>query len=332
MSAWRQALVDHDLAVTLIESGAWLTVAGDEAALSRLPRGNWIGGTIPYFMGQDGGVTSRSQLFVTVLDPFPGHVPSVRVHDVDTLPQVCVEAPENGFSLLILPAFSAVHGAYAQHAPAYEDMYMKPLVGWVAGVHLDDMGQRRPKVIDGTTGRLHEERAVVLHVPLPEGLGADVRIVNLFEQGDGPRIRFEHDGFEVGECLIDGVRTPLAAYLQAQHHDTRLPLVADCNGAAVNVSFRWVDAKQGRVAFYGPVFRDVEYRLARPFAGRYDEAFTQAGVDLPQAQFSCNCILNYLYGELEGRRTGEAIGPMTFGEVAYQLLNQTMVQLTLGLR
>ena len=170
-------------------------------------------------------------------------------------------------SLLTLPAFSAVHGAYAQHAPSYEDMYMKPLVGWVAGVHLDDMGQRRPKVVDGTTGRMHEDRAVVLHVPLPDSLGADVRIVNLFEQGEGPRIQFEHDGFEVRECLIDGVRTPLAAYLQERRHDTRLPLVADCNGAAVNVSFRWVDAKQGQVAFYGPVFRDIEYRLARTKLG-----------------------------------------------------------------
>ena len=28
-------------------------------------------------------------------------------------------------------------------------------------------------------------------------------------------------------------------------------------------------------------------------------------------------------------RTGEMVGPITFGEVAYQLLNQTMVYLTI---
>jgi len=55
----------------------------------------------------------------------------------------------------------------------------------------------------------------------------------------------------------------------------------------------------------------------------------QACADLPEASFSCNCILNYLYGELEGKHTGQVVGPMTFGEVAYQLLNQTMVQMTL---
>jgi len=41
--------------------------------------------------------------------------------------------------------------------------------------------------------------------------------------------------------------------------------------------------------------------------------------------FSCNCILNYLYSELEGRKTDPFVGPITFGEIAYQLLNQTLV-------
>jgi hypothetical protein len=46
--------------------------------------------------------------------------------------------------------------------------------------------------------------------------------------------------------------------------------------------------------------------------------------------FSCNCILNYLYSELEGKQTGGIIGPITFGEVAYQLLNQTLAYLTIS--
>ena len=41
--------------------------------------------------------------------------------------------------------------------------------------------------------------------------------------------------------------------------------------------------------------------------------------------FSCNCILNYLYGNLEGKTTPPYAGPVSFGEVAYQLLNQTLV-------
>jgi hypothetical protein len=43
--------------------------------------------------------------------------------------------------------------------------------------------------------------------------------------------------------------------------------------------------------------------------------------------FSCNCILNYLYADLEGKKTGSITGPITFGEIAYQLLNQTLTYL-----
>ncbi len=37
--------------------------------------------------------------------------------------------------------------------------------------------------------------------------------------------------------------------------------------------------------------------------------------------------MNFLYGELEGQRISDLQGPVTFGEIGYQLLNQTMVVL-----
>jgi hypothetical protein len=76
------------------------------------------------------------------------------------------------------------------------------------------------------------------------------------------------------------------------------------------------------------VFRGIEYRIAAPlsdYAGAFSRAVEQAGIE---SVFACNCILNYLYGELEGRKTGDVAGPITFGEIAYQLLNQTMVYLS----
>jgi hypothetical protein len=36
-----------------------------------------------------------------------------------------------------------------------------------------------------------------------------------------------------------------------------------------------------------------------------------------------NCVLNHLYGKLEGTQAGLP-GPFTFGAITYQLLNQTM--------
>lgn len=45
--------------------------------------------------------------------------------------------------------------------------------------------------------------------------------------------------------------------------------------------------------------------------------------------FACNCILNHTYGHMEGHRLGTLEGPVTFGEVAFQLVNQTLVYLEL---
>jgi len=330
MNTLQQLLLSSTATAELIRSGAALAIAGDESVLDALPPGNWIGGTIPYFMGQNGGVTTRSQLFVTPLPSYPGLAPCIKQYDAASLSQVCTEAPANGFSLMILPAFSEVHLEYAQHASLYDEMFMKPLVGWVSGIHLDDMGRRTPKVRDGRNDALLENQAVVMHVPLPDNMSAHVNIVNLFSQGQGDLIEFQEPGFEASNCLVNGKPTSLAKYLKGISHDTRLPLVADYSGALINVSLKTIDEKRNQVEFYGPVFPNVAYRLAQPFAGSYETALDQAIADLPErADFSCNCVLNYLYSELQGKRTGHVTGPMTFGEVAYVLLNQTLVHMTL---
>ena len=55
-------------AADLIRSGAALSLAGPETALDALPAGNWIAGTIPYFMDTAGGVVStEGKVFVTPL-------------------------------------------------------------------------------------------------------------------------------------------------------------------------------------------------------------------------------------------------------------------------
>ncbi len=106
--------------------------------------------------------------------------------------------------------------------------------------------------------------------------------------------------------------------------------MADYFGAKVNVSIQNVDPSKHEVRFYAPVFAGVSYKHAKPLQD-YVEQFTAM---LPlhltnHPAFSCNCILNYLYSELEGKRTGKITGPATFGEVVYQLLNQTVAYLTI---
>ena len=322
-------LVSIGQASELINSGKYLNIAGDEVALRQLPKGNWIGGTIPYFMAEQGGTVTRDQVFVNEIEVF-GQAPTLRLYDVDSLPQLCRNAPEHGYTLLVVPAFGPCHSSFAENAPNYEEMYMKPLVGWVAGIHLDDLGKNTPKVALGTTGELSDQHAVAIDVPLPPEKFVNIDIVNLFKPGNGDSITFDSTGFSAGSCQINGQPANLADYLTTKGIDTRLPLVADYCGAMINVSVKGVDTTSKRVDFYAPVFPCVSYRIAAPVED-YVNGFLAA---LPKLDtgitFSCNCILNFLYSNLEGKRTANITGPITFGEIGYQLLNQTLVYLTIN--
>ena len=169
-----------------------------------------------------------------------------------------------------------------------------------------------------------------MHIGLPTDRQANINIVNILRQGTGDAITFREDGFTAVEAQVNGVSRNFAEYLAEKGTDTRLPLVADYSGAMVNTSFQQVDTSLKKVSFYAPVFRGVEYKVAAPVAD-YVSAFER---HLPRSAsqaitFSCNCILNYLYSNLEGKRTGKVMGPITFGEIAYQLLNQTLAYVTI---
>jgi len=309
-----------------IAAGASLLLAGSEEALSQLPRGNWIGGTIPYFMERNGGVCSESQVFVTEI-PQEAVKAHAREYTLQDLPSICKDAPENGFSFIIIPAGCSVHSAYAEDAPSYEGMFSKPVVGWVSGVHISQVDKRRPKVFLGPVGKTLSESAVVMHVALPRCKFAQLDIINVFEPGAGDVITFPASGFSACRGSVNGKPANFAHYISDLRHDLRIPLTADYNGSFVNVSLQSVDAANGIVKFYAPVFSGVEYTLAKPIAD-YVAAFESTVRNHPvEPVFSCNCVLNYLHAGLEGRRTGKLTGPVTFGEIAHQLLNQTIVSL-----
>ena len=310
----------------MIAEGKALLLAGSEDALGQLAKGNWIGGTIPYFMGDDGGVCSQPEVFATELPACASFV-GVREYTLESLPKLCTDAPENGVSYLIIPAGSEVHAAYAAEAPEYEEFLSRPVVGWISGVHLSELGKQSPKVFNGITGRTSSEVGIAMHVSLPDNKLAVLDIVNVFKQGTGDSITFPSAGFAASDCEVNGKPRNFAEYMTGTQQDTQVPLTADYNGSIVNVSVQSVDKNTGVVKLYAPVFPGVEYRFGAP-VGDYLTALSQAvGTKKDIPAFSCNCILNYLYAGLEGKRTGTITGPITFGEVANQLLNQTIVQL-----
>jgi len=314
----------------LIGAGKKLLLAADEHLLDSLPRGTWIGGTIPYFMTDAGGVRTHNRIYVTEL-PSYATVASIKHYDEETIPNVYVEGPAHGFSFIMIPAMSRTHLGFALKAPTYQGFATLPLVGWVTGVDLADFGRLAPKIFDGPSHRSYSEGALVMHVGLPATKVAELDILNMFTQGEGETIEFLDDSFIVRDALIEGRRMALVDYLLDRKIDTRLPLVANYAGAMINTCFQQVNETTRTVTFFAPVFSGVQYKVAAA-QGDYVENFARR---MPQAAaervlFSCNCILNYLHAGLEGRKTGTLTGPVTFGEIAYQLLNQTLVYLRLS--
>lgn len=313
-----------------ISQGKTLLLAGEEKLLAGLPKGKWIGGSIPYFITpKQGGMVSQDKIFVTDISAMAAEI-QVQAYDQNELGQVYCDGGNSGFSFIIIPAMSEVHSAFAINGPNYKEFGARPLIGWISGVHLDDLGKVTPKVVNGRTGEVIEQKAIVMHVTLPAGKTVDVGIVNIFEQSPGDTLTFPEDGFSCTDVSVNGVTENFVEYIERNGLDTKLPLVADYYGALINISFQGVDKATGEVKFYAPVFSGVRYKHAKA-VDNYAAAFTaqlqKIGLSGQSVVFSCNCILNYLYSGLEGKSTAPFVGPITFGEIAYQLLNQTLVYL-----
>ena len=306
-----------------------LLLAGDEALLKQLPAGHWIGGTIPYFIAENGGEFSQEKIFVTELPDYVSNI-TIQAYDESSLQRLFLDMPQNGFSLIIIPCNSQIHYSFALNAPNYPKFATHPLIGWISGIHMKDLGHVTPKVFNGKTAEVLENSAIVMHVSLPPHKIAEIGILNIFEQDEGDTLTFAHDGFDVSDVYVNGKPLNFVDYMSKQLVDFKLPLVADYYGAKVNISFQSIDPKRKLVHLYAPVFSGIRYKLARPISNYVDSFTNQLPKELDkQVIFSCNCVLNYFYSELEGRQTSHILGPITFGEIAYQLINQTMVYLTI---
>lgn len=312
----------------MINSGKTVILAGDEKVLNKLPHGWWIGGTIPYFMGNNGGEFNQEKIYVTQL---PSYVTGVEIasYNTNNIHEVFKELPAHGFGIIIMPGGSSIHELFSLNAPNYIDFGVKPLIGWISGVYLAKLGKNTPKVYYGPMGKKLDNEAVVIKISLPANKVANIELVNIFKQGKGDSIVFETDGFEQKEVFINGEAMNFADYLRKNKIDTKLPLVADFFDTMVNVSIQKIDDKERKVSLYAPVFKGTRYKIAEPIK---DYVATFRSI-LPKklgnkTVFSCNCILNYLYLNLKGKKLGGFTGPITFGEIAYQLVNQTLAYLT----
>ena len=329
-SAGRNELLTLEETAALIREGEVLSIAGAEALLDRLPAGAWVGGTSHYFLTNEGAIKTAEKIFVTRLPA--GLTAKIEYYPAGTLHRLVDEAPDNGFSLVVIPTASDALQQFSEQGRFWHDIFLKPVIGWVSGIDLEQLGRQRAAIYHGPSKRRLRDGAVVMQVSLPDDLLAAIEAVNIFEPDRRYVLRFPRTASSVTDCTVNGQPRRLADFLVEQGNgEGRLPMIGNFAGARVNVSCQSIDVTNGRVQLYAPVFPDVEYFLARPLsdyvahlAGEMDK---RGGRDV---WFSCVCVRNYLHGELEGRRTGSLQGPGSFGEIAYQLHNQTLVALTIG--
>lgn len=306
-------------AAAMIRAGRTLVLAGDDAVLGSLPRGAWAGGTVPFFMTDRGARATKDFVFVAPL-PEVARWAGSTIHSARTIQQLGESSKRHGFSFLIVPGMSRVLDEFARCAPTSH-----PVVGWVAGVALEQAGTTMPRVFDGSTGGVYADRAVAFQFALPDDWSTLIEVANVFEPGDGDPLVFESDGFSIQECLIGGRVRNFAEYLATSRVDTRLPLVSEENGHSVNAGFRAVDHDSGIVHLYAPVRAGVTYRVARAirdYAGAFERALPP---DTRDPFFACNCALNHVHGALDGPLRRGLTGPLAFGVIAGRLLNQALV-------
>ena len=324
-------LYTKDEIIHSLAMGKSLLLAGSESTLSQIPKGSWIGGTAPLIGGLQLKMPLKDQIFAAEIPVIHSGVDIKVYKDVESLRQVYSEAPENGFSVIIIPTSGSMHLSFALNASHYPDFATRPLAGWISGVPLAEIGKLKPYVYNGITAERFEDAAVVMAVNLPKNKVAEIGVVNIFKPGGGDILRVDQDGFEHQTVLVNGQRSPFADYVKKSWIDTRLPLVADYHGLMVNTSFQKIISETQAVRFYAPLFRGIDYRIAKSITN-YKDAFLE---NLPKLRshsevFSFNCILNYiLMLDLETERPDALFGPTTFGEIAYQLLNQTLAYVTI---
>ncbi len=320
----RKGLFSAEEVSRMISNGDFLILAGSEKTLADLPGGNWIAGTTPYFiLDSREKIISQELVFVNQLPDFITGA-EIKEYDAASIRHIYADAPDNGFTMLILPNESEVLFEYALNAPNYEKFASVPVCGWVSGQLLEDITEKPALVASGTKTEFSENKAVAMHVRLPSNKYAEIKIFSPFKAKSGTVIVFDQDGWIQDDAVINGVRQNFAAYISKNNLDTDYPLISDYAGAKICVSF--LKSKKNKVYTYAPVFKGIEYRLSE-IDPQAPEMLLSDNTDII---CSLSCILNFQRPELCGKYLDKMHGPVTFGEIAYQLVNQTTVYLSVG--
>ena len=311
-------------ATALISQKKLLHISASQELLQKLPQGNWIGGSSEFRAKESGVEDTEEKLCVFELG-FDTY--NIKTYTKENVAYFTADTYENGFSIVIIPAETEILQVYAKNCMNYKDLFLKNVVGWIAGSNTKEA----PIVVNGQTGDVFTNEAIILNVSLPAEKMATVNVVNIFTADEkSPRIEFTSEDFLAKTFLVDGKEAVIVDYAKENGIDLQLPLVAEYYGAEVNVSV--VNISEDKVITWGaPLFPGITYRFAKPL-GEYSEVFRSKiqSIEYKNCVFSCNCISNMFHGDLLKYDLGGFYGPYVYGEIAYQLVNQTLVYLQIA--
>ncbi len=314
--------------INFINQGKVMLLSGSEKAISGLPNGKWIAGTTPYFM--DGvGVQDEEKIFV---DDFTDYAQNVKIKMLDSnnIQTIATEAFGNGFVVIVLPIESDVYYTFSANSLNFDGIFDNPVVGYVSCCNINMISNPKTFVASGLDGKVVNDKAAVLYVELPDSMTARTEIMN-FDTIDEttPVVVFPKTSFVQSDCLIDGKPGNISDYLEnvvKPKIGGYTQFITSMNGALINRDPKVVNTETGETSFYSPVYKDDKYQLVKP-GKDYAKAFNDnlnAKTAPVVAAFSC---ISYFFG---GNFIGKHIsknGVYAFGEIAYQLLNKTIVTL-----
>jgi len=315
-------------AQNLISNGFKGIVAADEKLLKQLPNGDWIGGTMPYFMSEEGGTVTKEKVLMSQLDP-QIEINHINTYAEEELDKIFDEYPEWGVSFIIIPGLSNCAERYPTVVENNPKAFISPIMGWASGVLWEEVTEMTAKIIDGREGSLYNERVIVMHCDLPESITPQVGTINIIEP-TGPKIRFPEYSRELSDAIIDGKKGNIYDYIKSRDSSIAQAFVTNIRGEVINMSIKSINDDTKTISVWNPANPDYEYQHSDPI-DNYEERFEQELKKLGGGiSYNCNCLYNFLFGNLNGKKIGDITGIITFGEIAYLSLNQTFVYLTLN--
>lgn len=311
---------------TLIKQGRVLIIGGSNALLRRLPAGDWVGGSAKHFLLDSTPQADEEKLMVADVTPYVSEV-RMRTYSEYAIHNLGSDRYAHGFSVVLLPAFSAIHRAFALYAVTAASAPDSLLTGWVTSEEMDAQGESIPKVYCGDEGGYFTDKAVALHCRLRPEYLAQLDILTPSGEATGDVLRFDEAGFTVGDVMVNGQYQNLAKYWRAHYAGQDCFLMADLQGMP-SILHPLAPIGQRSVTFVAPVIPGVEYHVARSTPGQlahYTQQLAAAKALHPLLAFHCLAYYAMLRHGLQG--AGAPDGIFAAGEVANVLMNRTSVVL-----